>query len=147
MLADFAFSNEMDDPYELMYEHSHLSSGCDKSPSTITDEHENYPVGHLENVTIVEHISDKKLVAKNAVESVFAKLLIQSRREANCQYINRRCKEIGNDIQDHFTVIKLAKPSFIVQKLYLILKLFPEEYYLLSLKENQEKDMLFYKAI
>ncbi|GIY20124.1 large T antigen [Caerostris darwini] len=112
MLADFALANEMDDPYELMYEYSHLSSGRDRSPSTITNERENDHVEHLENAKIFEHISDKKRVAKNAVESVFAKLLIQSRRENNCQYINRRCKQIRNDIQDHFTVDQIGEAWF-----------------------------------
>ncbi|GIX90323.1 t-ag D1-type domain-containing protein [Caerostris extrusa] len=101
-LADFALANEIDDPYELMYVYSHLSSVCERSPSKITNE--NDPVEHIENAKIFEHTSDKKRVAKNAVESVFAKLLIRSRRESNCQYINRRCKEIGNDIQDNFIV-------------------------------------------
>lgn len=102
MLSDFALANEISDPYELMYEYSHLSTGCDRSPHKITNEHESDHTEHLENAKIFEHMSDKKRVAKNAVDSVFAKLLIQSRRETNLSYLNRRCKEIGNDLQDNF---------------------------------------------
>ncbi|GBM60993.1 hypothetical protein AVEN_264337-1 [Araneus ventricosus] len=76
----FALSNTIPDPYELMYKHAHLSNGCDGRPTKITNEHENDHDEHMDNSKTLEHLSDKKRIAKNAVESVFAKLLMQSRR-------------------------------------------------------------------
>ncbi|GBM36098.1 Large T antigen [Araneus ventricosus] len=79
MLSDFAVANEITDPYELMYDYAHLSTGCDRSPSKITNEYESDHVEHLDNARHFEHFSDKKRIAKYAVESVIAKLLVQSR--------------------------------------------------------------------
>ncbi|GBO18710.1 Large T antigen, partial [Araneus ventricosus] len=112
MLSDFAVANEITDPYELMYDYAHLSTGCDRSPSKITNEHESDHVEHLDNARHFEHFSDKKRIAKNAVESVIAKLLVQSRRESNLQYVNRRCKEIGNRIQDNFSMEDVGEAWF-----------------------------------
>ncbi|GBN51232.1 hypothetical protein AVEN_14050-1 [Araneus ventricosus] len=78
MLSDFAIANEITDPYELMYDYAHLSTACDRSPSKITNEHESDHVEHLDNARHFEHFSDKKRIAKYAVESVIAKLLLQT---------------------------------------------------------------------
>lgn len=112
LLTDFAMANEISDVYELMYEYSHLSSGCDRSPAKITNEHENDHIEHRDNAKIFDHLSDKKRVAKNAVDCVFAKLYMQIKRETNLQYLNRICKELGNDIQDTYDYKKVGEAYY-----------------------------------
>lgn len=103
MISDFALSYEINDCYTLMYEYAHLASGCDRDPSSITPEHESDHSEHLENAKIFVHLSDQKRCAKNAVDTVFAKLYTQLQRENNIDYLNRRSREIGAFILDNYS--------------------------------------------
>ncbi|GBO25799.1 hypothetical protein AVEN_127236-1 [Araneus ventricosus] len=40
LLVDYAIEHEISDAYRLMYEYAHLGNNCDRSPSKITNDHE-----------------------------------------------------------------------------------------------------------
>lgn len=101
LISDFALSYEISDAYTLMYEYAHLATPCDRQE--VTPEHESDHMEHLENAKIFVHLSDQKRCAKNAVDTVFAYIYTQLKRESNVDYLNRRCREIGNYIMDNYT--------------------------------------------
>lgn len=103
MISDFALSYEINDCYTLMYEYAHLANGCDRDMSLITPEHESDHAEHLENAKIFVHLSDQKRCAKNAVDTVFARLYTQLQRETNLEYLNRRSRDIGTYILDNYS--------------------------------------------
>lgn len=100
LINDYALENEISDVYELMYEYSHLAHGCDRKE--LTPEHENDHVEHLENAKIFVHLSDRKRVAKCAIDTVMAKLYMVLKNETNIAYLDRICKDVGHYIQDNF---------------------------------------------
>lgn len=112
LISDFAISYEINDCYTLMYEYAHLASGCDRDPNLITPEHESDHSEHLENAKIFVHLSDQKRCAKNAVDTVFARLYTQLQRETNIDFLNRRSREIGSYIIDNYSAEEIGRAWF-----------------------------------
>ncbi|KAF8789724.1 Large T antigen like protein [Argiope bruennichi] len=109
MISDFALSYEITDCCNLMHEYAHLSNGCDRNPAEITPEHESNHIEHKENAQIFVHLSDPKRCANSAVETVFAKLYTELHRETNTDFLNRRCKDIGNYTLDNYSTDEIGR--------------------------------------
>lgn len=98
LLVDFAIFNDINNLYELMFEYAHLAEKCNyKNPSP---EHtESHELHHL-NAIAFSHLSDRKRAAANAINCVTAKYYHEIANEKPIDYINRRCKEIGDRLLD-----------------------------------------------
>lgn len=81
-----------------MYEYAHLGQPCDRYPFEITKDHEDDHEEHRENALVFTHMSDRKRIAKNAIESVFANLYMLLKKEKPEQYLDRRCNDIANSV-------------------------------------------------
>ncbi|GBN70065.1 hypothetical protein AVEN_241368-1 [Araneus ventricosus] len=100
LMVDYAIAYEITNVYRLMYQYAHLGQICDKSPSKITNEHEEERKEHLGNAWHFLYFVDRKKAAKNAIESVFAKIYMQLKTETGQKYTDRRAKEIGYKLLD-----------------------------------------------
>lgn len=99
-IVDFAKSHQISDALELMYDYAHLADPCDYPEHKITKEHEEDHENQVENAKIFIHLSDRRKTAKNAMDSVFAELYMQCKREKPSAFIDRRCKDLGDRLQD-----------------------------------------------
>ncbi|GBN57132.1 hypothetical protein AVEN_161355-1, partial [Araneus ventricosus] len=97
-IVDFALSHQINDVFHLMYEYAHLGQPCDRYPFEITKDHEDDHEEHRENALVFTHMSDRKRIAKNAIESVFANLYMLLKKEKPEQYLDRRCNDIANSV-------------------------------------------------
>ncbi|GBM33398.1 hypothetical protein AVEN_112597-1 [Araneus ventricosus] len=100
LMVDYAIAHEITVVYILMYEYAHLGQTCDRSPSKITNEHEEEHKEHLENARHFLYSAGRKKAAQNAIESVLAKIYMQLKTETGQKYIDRRAKEIGYKLLD-----------------------------------------------
>ena len=97
-IVDFAKSHQISDALELMYDYAHLADPCDWADEKITKEHEEDHENQLENAKIFIHLSDRRKTAKNAMDSVFADLYMQCKREKPSTFLDRRCKELSEKL-------------------------------------------------
>lgn len=95
LICDFAIRHEISDPLELMYEYAHLGQSCDRRGLELTKEHEEDHDIHTENAKIYIYASDRRKIAKNAIDTVFAQLYMQLKKERPQDYINRKCEQLG----------------------------------------------------
>lgn len=112
LIHDFALEYEISDVYELMYSYSHLSTPCDRTGTDLTREHENDHIEHCENAKIFVHLSDRKRVAKCAIDTVMAKLYMMLKAETNLAYIQRISTDIGHYIQENFNEEQIGQAYF-----------------------------------
>ncbi|MGI4816847.1 MAG: DnaJ domain-containing protein, partial [Janthinobacterium lividum] len=99
-LVDFATSHNISDSLELMYDYAHFAEACDYKLEDITKEHEDDHDIQRENAKIFIHLSDRKRVAKNAMDAVFAEMYIKVKRESPTDFLNRKCKDISDKLLD-----------------------------------------------
>lgn len=96
ILVDFCISHEITEVYSCMYEYAHLAGPCDRTGYELTREHEEDHIEHKENAQIFVHMSDRKRVAKNAVDAVTANLFNFIRRMNNKDFLEDKCRIIGD---------------------------------------------------
>ncbi|GBN84294.1 hypothetical protein AVEN_16614-1 [Araneus ventricosus] len=97
-LVDFALSHQINGVFHLLYEYTHLGQPCDRAPSEITKDHEDDHEEHCENALVFTHVSDRKRIAKNAIDSVFAHSYMILKKEKPQEYLDRHCNEIANSV-------------------------------------------------
>lgn len=97
-LVDFCISHEIKEVYECMYEYAHLAGPCDREYQT--KEHEEDHIDQLINAKIYVHMSDRRKVAKNAIDAVMAMLYEQLKSKSNLEFMNDRCRILGNAIYE-----------------------------------------------
>lgn len=100
-LVDFAKSHQICDALELMYDYAHLAEPCDYKIEKITKEHEEDHYDQLENAYIFIHLSDRRKVAKNAIDSVFAEMYIEVKRESPLTFLDKKCKDLSDKLIDN----------------------------------------------
>lgn len=109
LIVDFALAHQISDAMQLMYEYAHLGVACDRKAEDITKEHEEDHEEHTENAKIYIYMSDRKKIAKNAIDAVMANLYMSLRKENSVQFIDRRCAELQSRLEDSdFEVFGLA---------------------------------------
>ena len=99
-LCEFAEKHEINEIYQLMFEYAHFAKVCDRDPDESTPEHEEDHQEQMTNAQFFVHLSDRKRTAKNAIDSVHAKLFMRVRSETNQQYIDRLCRDFGLGLLD-----------------------------------------------
>lgn len=112
LIHDFALEYEISDVYELMYSYSHLATPCDRTGNELTREHENDHVEHGENARIFVHLSDRKRVAKCAIDTVMAKLYMMLKSETNLAYIQRISQDLGHYIQENYSEEQIGEAYY-----------------------------------
>lgn len=102
MLVDFAISHQITDALTLMYEYAHLADPCDRT--NCTKDHEDDHGNENENAKIFVALSDRKRCAKNACDCVVAKLYAQLKSLSNIQWLEMRCRELGDRVTERVDI-------------------------------------------
>lgn len=96
LIVRYALEHEIKEVLELMYEYAHLALPCDRPDAN--REHEEDHELHIENAKIYVTLCDRKKVAKNAIDAVYAKLYQQLKQLSNLTFLEMRSREIGNKL-------------------------------------------------
>ncbi|GBO16950.1 hypothetical protein AVEN_72894-1 [Araneus ventricosus] len=83
-----------------MYEYAHLGQPCDRDVMTITKDHEDDHEEHRENALLLTHMADRKRIARNAIDAVFAHIYMVLKNEKSAEYLDHKCKELADNLLD-----------------------------------------------
>lgn len=92
-LVDFAISHEYTEVYVLMYEYAHLADPCDRPDCT--KDHEDDHAEQVVNAKKYVALSDRKKVAKNAIDCVIARMYRQLSSLTNLQWIEIKSRDFS----------------------------------------------------
>lgn len=96
LLAEFATEHNITDVYTLMYKYAHFAKPCNYEPKLISNDHQEDHSTHVDNAKLFVCMADRKKAAKSACDIVLAEHYIRIKTETPAEFLNLKCKEIGD---------------------------------------------------
>ncbi|XP_054722321.1 uncharacterized protein LOC129232110 [Uloborus diversus] len=98
LLLQYAHETQTEDVLDLVADYLHFATPCNTPQELVTKEHEDFHLRHEANAKLFLKLGDRERAAKNAVKTVQAELKRNLRCKTNLDYLNDRCRAIGDAI-------------------------------------------------